>query len=190
MSIFVISTSFKSAVFCRGIPWLTCFPSVMAVIIPIAWKVPFPSNVIMLLSTLSPANNRDWPKMSMSSGASEHDAFISNLCTSGYEASPMVERLSIKNCDLYKWCIYTATPSCRGAITALGHTAWTTACPMSATFLDVSFPTNRCCNKNCKLAGIKSNCGCWFQFGGCWIRILHWRNCCLDISFDECNTTW
>ena len=69
----------------------------------------------------------------------------------------MVVRLSIKNRDLYKWCICTAAPSCRGAITALGGTAWTTAFLTPATFLDVSFPTNRCCNKNRKLAGIRSN---------------------------------
>ena len=116
----------------------------------------------MLWSTLSPANNRDWPRMSTSapntSEAREHAVFISNLCTSGYdEANPMFERLSIKNCDLYKCCICTATPSCRGAITAPGRIAWTTACPMPATFLDVSFPTNKCCNENCKLAGITSN---------------------------------
>ena len=140
----------------------------MTASIPIPWKVPFPSYVIMLWSTLSPANNRDWPRMSISplntSGASEHAAFISNLCTSGYdEANPMVERLSIKNHDLYKWCICTVTPSCRGAITALGLTAWTTACSMLATFLDVSFPTNRCCKKNRKLAGIKFNAAVSFS---------------------------
>ena len=168
MSIFVISTSLKSAVFCRGIPWLTCFPGVMAAIIPIPWKVPFLSNVITLWSTLSPANNKEWPRMSMSppntSGVSEHATFISNLCISGDdEANPMVERLSIKNRDLYKWCICTVTPSYRGAITALGRTAWTTACQMPATFLDVSFPTNRCCNKNHKLAGIKSNAAASFS---------------------------
>ena len=168
MSFFVISTSFKSVVFCLGIPWLTCFPGVMATIIPIPRKVPFPSNVIMLWSTLSPANNRNWLRMSMSppntSRANEHAAFISNLCSSGYdEANPMFERLSIKNLDLYKWCICTATPSCRGAIIALGQTAGTTAFPTPETFLGVSFPTNRCCNKNRKLAAIKSNAAATFS---------------------------
>ena len=168
MSIFIISTSFKSAVFCRYIPWLTCFHGVMAAIIPIPWKVPFLSNVIILWSTLSPTNNRDWPRMSMSppntSGAREYVAFISNLCTSGYdEVNLMVERLSIKNRDLYKWCFCTTTPSSRCAITALGGTAWTIACLMPATFLDVSFPTNRCYNKNRKLAGIKSNAAASFS---------------------------
>ena len=34
---------------------------------------------------------------------------------------------------------------------------------MPATFLDMSFPTNRCCNKNRKLAGIKSNAAASFS---------------------------
>ena len=119
---------------------------VSAAMIPIPWKLPLPSVVRMLWSTLSPTKRSVMSCTSMSSasvsGATEFVEFFWKRNTYVYEeTNPITWRVSTRKHDQYIWCACTARSICNGATTARGRAACIIACKIAATFRLVYSPT-------------------------------------------------